>query len=164
MVCAQRNVNPVQVFLKLPVCFSIASYRHSLSHLRLASRADRAVHSFSRLGLPRLRPAHRYPSLSFPPPTSLPHFETTNRDLRALCFKQDLLVEVRRVHLVELLFFPLCVLSCPSSFVPILTFPTPSTSTPWGRRSRRPCRCLRFHTARFPHLSSPVSPPFLSRR
>src|SRR5258708_24909448 len=57
--------NPVRVFSKLPVCFSIASYRHSLSRLRLASRADRAVHSFSRLGLPRLRPAHRNPSLRF---------------------------------------------------------------------------------------------------
>src|SRR5258708_40353032 len=56
--------NPVRVFSKLPVCFSIASYRHSLSRLRLASRADRAVHSFSRLGLPRLRPAHRNPSLT----------------------------------------------------------------------------------------------------
>src|SRR5258708_139930 len=83
----------------------------------------------------------------------------------ALRFKQelqDLLVE----ECISLNYF-CCLFAC-SRARPLLSQSRlsrlPQLQRRGGCRSRRPCRCLRRHTARFPHLSSPVSPPFFSRR
>src|SRR5260370_17562435 len=52
-------------------------------------------------------------------------------------------------HYLIWTFFPLCVLSCTSSFAPIPTLSTPSISNPWARSSHPPSPSHPPYTPRF---------------